>query len=365
MNKNRNYGLDLLRIMSMIGIIGLHIYNNGGFLNSLDSNSFFYPIALIIFSFFYTSVNIFAMLSGYLYIEKKDIKSKNLFNLIGTVVFFCIMITVVFYGFNLFDIRTLGLKTMISSLCPVLFDRYWYITSYCLLFILIPFINHFLHSLSKKRFQLLLFILFILLSVIPSVTLKVDFFKLNFGYSPFWLMYCYMIGSYLKMYSTLNNKKKIILSLIISIIASSFINYLIRMSTLYFFGKMMFTDSFINYISPFNICSAVCLILIFQQIIIKKELFINIVKYFSATSFSVYIIHCHILIFDFIIKDSFKYIYEMNPVFNLILIFLSIFCIYIICSFLDTLKNMIFKILKINSIFEYLGIKIDKLLKEE
>lgn len=365
MNKNRNYGLDLLRIMSMIGIIGLHIYNNGGFLNSLDPTSVFYPIALIIFSFFYTSVNVFAMLSGYLYIEKKDISFKNLLNLIVTVVFFCVLITIIFFTFDLFEVRTLGIKLLISSLCPVLFDRYWYITSYCLLFILIPFINFFLHSLIKKRFKQLLILLFVLLSIIPSLSLKVDFFKLNFGYSPFWLMYCYMIGAYLKMYTQLYNKNKIVLLFLVSILLSSSINYFIRLSTLHLFGNMLFTDSFINYISPFNVFSAICLLLIFKELTIKKNIFIRFIKYFSSTSFGVYIIHCHILIFDFIIKDNFKYTYEMNPILNLVLIFTSIIFIYVICSIFDSLKNLIFKIFKINNLIDFFSKKIDDMLKEE
>ena len=39
MEKIRNNGVDLLRILAMCGIIGLHVLNNGSILENLNSNS--------------------------------------------------------------------------------------------------------------------------------------------------------------------------------------------------------------------------------------------------------------------------------------------------------------------------------------
>lgn len=40
MEKIRNNGVDLLRILAMCGIIGLHVLNNGGILENLSNKSF-------------------------------------------------------------------------------------------------------------------------------------------------------------------------------------------------------------------------------------------------------------------------------------------------------------------------------------
>ena len=37
MKKIRNSGVDLLRIFAMCGIIGLHVFNNGGILENLNN----------------------------------------------------------------------------------------------------------------------------------------------------------------------------------------------------------------------------------------------------------------------------------------------------------------------------------------
>ena len=66
----RNNGLSLLRIISMCGIIGLHLINNGGVINNLNLYSFKFFCILIVTTFFYTSVNVFALLTGYLNVNK-------------------------------------------------------------------------------------------------------------------------------------------------------------------------------------------------------------------------------------------------------------------------------------------------------
>lgn len=208
MEKIRNSGVDLLRILAMCGIIGLHVLNNGGVLENLNVGSFKYYIVLLFTCLCYTSVDIFGIITGWLYSERKSIKNSRIIELWSVVLFYCLVIPSIFYIFNLYNIRRLGITEMIKSYFPILDGRYWYIVCYTFLFFIIPYINLFIDSLTKEKFKKFLVIVFILLSILPNICFLVDFFKINNGYSPFWLIYLYMLGAYIKKYVDVKNIKK-------------------------------------------------------------------------------------------------------------------------------------------------------------
>lgn len=140
---NRNYGLDILRIISMMGIVGLHVLGNGGVLANVKINTLNYMVSYFIEILLYASVNVFAMLTGYLCCDRAKIKSKSVIDLIFTTIIYCLIITGIFYAFNLYDIRSSGIKNLIVSLFPPIKGWYWYINSYILVFFMIPYMNKF------------------------------------------------------------------------------------------------------------------------------------------------------------------------------------------------------------------------------
>lgn len=360
MTNERKYGLDILRIFSMFGIIGLHVVNNGGMLRSFEISGINYFIILIFTTIFYTSVNSFAMLSGYLYIEKKQNSVKNLINLLITVAFYCLLITAIFYSFNLFSIRNYGMKQLISSIVPPLVGRYWYITSYIVLFFMIPYINKFINNVSQKELKKLLILLFVLFSIIPSMSFMVDFFSIKNGYSPFWLIYCYMIGAYIKLYPIKKQYSKKSFFFILILIAST-LNYFTKIISNLLLHKTIIDEWFINYISPFIVIASASLIIIFSNLIINNEKLKKYIKLFSLTSFAVYIIHSHILIYDFILKDLF-YLKNHNIFFVVLILFGAIILIYLICSIIDLIRIKLFSLFKFDKIVEKMSKKFDNIL---
>jgi len=183
--KKRIIGIDLLKFVSMLGIIGLHIINKGGVLYFLSPNSYKHYIVLLLLTFLYSSVNIFAIISGYLYVNQKKPKNKNIINLILIMLFYSIGISLVFYLFNFYDVRSQGFRSLIMNTFPFLSGRYWYIISYIFVFFMIPFLNLIISKINKKQFKKILIVLFILLSIIPTLFLNIDLFKTSYSYNPF------------------------------------------------------------------------------------------------------------------------------------------------------------------------------------
>lgn len=365
MNKASNkriIGLDLLRTFSMMGIIGLHVINNGGLINNANIHSFSYYVILALLVLCFTSVNVFGILSGYLSINKQKNKNKRIVELILILLFYCLVIPSIFYGFNLFDVRnTSSIKEIIYDYFPILAGNYWYITCYVFLFFMIPYINKFCNMLDQKTYKKLLTILFILLIILPNVLL-VDLFRIQGGYSPFWLIYCYMIGGYLRIYNVNMPNDKIIKSFVLTYCISFLLNCLIRNLGYIFLGRVVRANLLINYISPFTLILSVLIFLYFKNINVNKKVFEKVFVYLSEMSFSVYIIHGQRMIFYKILKNLFTPLLNHNSIVIFVGIVLSIVIIYIVCCIIDEVRKLLFKVFRINDFIVFVGSKMDKLL---
>ena len=248
--KKRIVGLDILRFLSMFGIIGLHVINQGGLINNANVYSIKYYVILVLLVIFYTSVNLFGMLSGYLNIFKEKNKNSRIIELIVITIFYCIIITSIFYCINYKGVQSNGTKEFIYNLIPILDGRYWYLSSYIFLFFLIPYINTFCKSLNKKQFYKLLIILFILLTIIPNI-LETDVFKIYNGYSPFWLLYCYLVGAYIRLYNIKINFPQLIKTLTLVFIVTFLLNAISRYYIYYTLNRVVLITLFMSYVSPF------------------------------------------------------------------------------------------------------------------
>ena len=354
-------GLDILRFLGMFGIIGLHIINQGGVLQSVNTGNYRFYLVLVLVTFFYTSVNVFGLLSGYLNINKEKNKNFRIVELVCITFFYCALITSIFYIFNICDVRTYGIKVLIHSLFPPLVGRYWYITCYILLFFLIPYLNLFVKNISQSNYKKLLILLFVFFSIIPNVFLKTDFFKISDGYSPFWLMYCYLIGGYVRLYNPVINHK--LRKFFISLFFAFILNLCVRFAFNTLFDNPNKLDWFISYTSPFILCSSFLLLLIFIDINLENKVISRIFSMLSQNSFGVYIIHCHLLIFDYLYLNNFTFVNNHNGMITLLLILLIISAIYIVCTALECLRVIIFRMSRFNLFINFLGEKIDKALK--
>ncbi len=146
---SRNYGIDLLRIVSMVGVVFLHVLGHGGLLNSFQS-----PARFSLIWFFeilaFPAVNCFVLVSGYVGYKGSDIfpKIKNLFSLLFTVIFYSV---VIFFIFKFFGPEPIGTDQLIKSIFPTIMGRYWFFTAYFALFLLSPILNLFVHKSNLKQ----------------------------------------------------------------------------------------------------------------------------------------------------------------------------------------------------------------------
>lgn len=152
---NRNWGIDLLRIVSMIYIVLLHSLGQGGLLTGTIVNSIQYKFVWLLEICAYGAVNIFAIISGYVgYSDKeKPVKISNYLNLWVQVVFYGFLIGIIF---KLVSPELISGEDFIRTAFPVTNKLYWYFTAYTGLFMIMPILNNGIratnNNLLKKMF---------------------------------------------------------------------------------------------------------------------------------------------------------------------------------------------------------------------
>ncbi|MDE7304066.1 MAG: acyltransferase family protein [Oscillospiraceae bacterium] len=353
--KKRLLWIDMLKITSMLMILILHIFLNGGILYRLEIGSAEYAAGWFIESVCYCAVNCYAIITGYLMYrpEKEKFNYSRIIPLWLQVFFYSAAITVVFL---LTDPECFAESdySAASGFMPVLSNTYWYFTSYFGMFFFIPFMNVMIRNIDKKEFTVLVGTAFAVLSFIPfTFTYRKDPFGTQFGYSTVWLAVLYLAGAYIKRFGDDFTLKKrtwaavLVFSSLIPCVSSLALDYTSAKD----FENVYSTDLgglTYNYTSPFTVISAVSLFMLFKDAEIRSRLAEKLINFFAPASFSVYLIHTHPLVFEFIFKDKFVFLAGYNAA---VMLLGGIFCavfLYAVLSAADHIRMALFKALKVS-----------------
>lgn len=319
----KNIGIELLRIICMFMILGLHFNMHGNVLSQLNKltnfNSFF---ILMLECIFIVAVNVFVLISGYNMHSKKFKKERIIKLLIKVWVINLIMCLIMYFTGNI----SLNIKNLLYFILPFTLQEYWFVNAYIYLIILVPFINALIKNIDKKKFNYLLLILLVfnsILSCMPNVTVI-----LTSGYSVIWFINVYLIGAYISKYSLKIQKAYnfILYIFFIIILLSIYI-------TLYTLKNLNFAMKLLNYN---NILVLIPSILLFNLVLNLKisDNKYKFIAFISKSCFSVYLITENIFVRDVLwtkLVNTFKYcdtnIYPIYYLGILIIIFIS--CIII------------------------------------
>ena len=184
----RNSSIELLRILCIIGIVLMHIL--GYYWNTTDS--VMRANILAVNSIANCGVTIFVLISGFYGIR---FSVKKLFGLTNVVWFYTWTALLVMF---ICEALTMKYSVLIAFIFPILCGKYWFITAYCLIFCLAPYLNKIKELLTKKQFQILLGILTLFFYLAPTVT-KTEILH-DGGKGVVNLTTVYLIGQYFSKY---------------------------------------------------------------------------------------------------------------------------------------------------------------------
>ena len=143
----RNVSLDLLRVLCMFLIVLGHALFHGKVLDALPANSANYFIISILRTVLSVHVNCFVLISGY-FLCMREFQLKRAILIWGQAFFWSIGLYIVLYFCGAVD---LDLKSLIKACFPITQQRYWFITTYVLMYSLVPLLNAAIRAMSPAR----------------------------------------------------------------------------------------------------------------------------------------------------------------------------------------------------------------------
>ena len=329
--KTRNSNIELLRIIAMVMILGLHVNFlaiGGPSTQDITSSPFQSFIRLFAEYICIVGVNIFVLISGWFGINYKP---KGIVQFLFQSMFFSLIIFISFAIAG--DIKINRLNIMSSFLLYK--NAYWFVWAYLVLYIMAPMLNAFIEKNDRQTLKKFL-LLFFVIQTIASIFTSVGFYKA--GYDPLSFIGLYLLARYFRLYK--ENTGKYIYLFIFTICV--LLNTLVCLMPP-FFGKsngLMVSITWM-YTNPLNIIGALTLLLFFTKLNFKSKA----VNYVATSCFAVYLLHMHFCISDYYLNTA-KELYErfsgITYFATIIVLFVAVFIASII---LDRIRIVCFNYL--------------------
>ncbi len=340
----RNYGIDLLRMLAMFMVIILHLFFQGGVIVSYGAKTASFEAAWFLEIAALCAVNCYALISGYVGLYSKY-RYTNMLTLWFRVIYYTLAITAIF---ALYFPETVGITEWRNALFPVTTKQYWYLTAYFCLFLFIPLLNRAVLTLNQKQLRAILFGLLFAFTVLPTIYMQ-DVFWTSKGYSALWLIILYFLGAYIRKYNSLQNITipKALLGYLGMIVLTWGTRLVIEFSTIHFLGEQKWENILVEYTSPTILAAAIFLFALFEKIH-PGHFFQKLIAFFSPSAFSVYLIHTQPLIWTYILSGRFSNYAKLSLIGMIAAVLGTAFAIYVVCSLIDLLQRLLFHILKID-----------------
>lgn len=353
-NTNRNYGLDALRIISMLMVVALHVLGKGGF---VDSNEVSVSvISFVIKDFSVVAVNCYILISGYFLSQKSFKLSRVTSTYVQTWFYsvFTFLFLVLIHGV------AFSKGMLIKSLFPFIFQNYWFVLYYLLLLFIAPLLNSAFSNMSKSKYRLVLLVLIgffivwnnVIAPIAPITDLD------GFSLSLFLILYC--VAGYIRKYYTPNGKwYRYLLGYLVLTVVSIVLHYILLP-----FGELYSETFLLGYKSVFCFAASICFFLIFLNLNIKNNVIRKIILLVAPLTFAVYLIHeslgFKVYLWEIINPNT---IIVTGPLFAVVAI-LIILAIFIVCALIEYLRQLVFRVLRVDYFVKFVSDKVEIIIRK-
>ncbi len=337
MSSKRNYGIDLLRLISMFFVVMLHLLGHGGVLKNASGTQYVPSWLLEVIA--YCAVNCYAIISGYVCYREEETEYHY-----GNYLSFWIPVFVYSFGITLgmyiFFPNKVSIDMLIQSALPVSSAEYWYVNAYTGLFFVIPWINKLIRKITNQELNQLVLMLFVVFSLYSTFSsTRSDVFKLMGGYSFVWLSIMYIFGAWIKK-NKINEKKSTFWWLSLTVIC-------ILITWLYKISDFKNNSMFVSYVSFTIVIIAVSLVVIFSRLKLNSAS-VFVIRIFSPAAFGVYLIHHQSLVFKHFIVGAFSWIASSKAWLLPLNVLACVSVIFIVCIVIELVRQAVFKLLKLD-----------------
>lgn len=354
---HRNYGIDLLRIVCMLYVVIVHCLGYGGGASSVTNSTFGSAYLQLLSTLSFCAVNIFGIISGYVGYREQE-RSPNYAGFILLwlqVLFYNVGITLVF---DLIDSDYVYLRYILSCFTPIAGTFYWYITAYSGVYLLMPLLNAAVRNTSEQSLKKILLLFFLVFSVYAVWN---DFYDMQDGFSMSWLMLMYIVGASLKKCKPAKTIPAPVL--LVGILICTVVTAVLRTCSfsVQIFALEISINAFYSYMFPTHLINAVCHVLLFEKISVSPRMY-KWLHFATPGALAIYMLNTHELIWQHVVKDSFRYLADASLVHILLDVPIFACCFSIVALFIDWLRRKLFELLHIPQLANRLAASLNKLL---
>jgi len=351
MGSNRITSIEALRVIAMFMIVVMHYVFYGLKMNPIheyyDMSSFRGCLDYLTMEALYilsgTAVNCYVMITGYFLIDKLTYRWGGVIKTWFLALFYSVVFLIIAFLLK-FDVEV---SDIIQAMLPVHQSAYWFVTSYIGLLLFAPILSRAAASFSKRSYQIVLVVLFI-------VTFQFLYGKIYGGFkSIIFFGFLFLIAGYIRLHGIprwIYNHKYLCFVLIwlmmlffstgINLIRGGRGNFQLISSS--YDGPLLFLSLiiFIIFISPNKECRAL-------------EWLSKLAPY----TFGVYLVHTNKFVNDWIwgfIPLSFNYPIILHCL-------LSCTILFVVCVLIDYMRDKIFKVLRIDYLLKNISARIPQL----
>lgn len=324
---NRNFGIELFRIVCMLLIIAFHMSDHG--VISINSNM---PITgnwlTLAFARLGGAIGncAFVIIGGYL-LCTKEFDSRRIIKLWLQTFFYSVVCGLIAFKMGIIDI---SIKKIVMMLLPITYNEYWFISSYLILILLVPFLNPLLHNMSRNKHIGFIGIGVFIFSIIPTITR--DFWMDTYNHI-FLFIFLYALGAYIKIYAIQSHPKYLLYGLLLMILQTGLIWCIAYINQS--FGKNIDLFTLVWPTQKFpGLLIALCFFLGFKDLQLSYG---KVITFFSSSVFSVYLLHIGRLqkwIFLDLLDDSYVYTQWYFPLWLLAIVLL----VFVTCVLIDKVR---------------------------
>lgn len=331
-SQRRECGLDIARLASMFMVVLLHNLGRGGVLDwSLATRGEL--IYVYLNNAASVAVNVFAIISGYLAVGRKT-KWRKVLGLWGTAVFWSASTALV----GLAGGAEPG-PWFYRAFFPVLTSRYWYLSSYLVMQLLLPFVCEGIERLEPRRIGRLSVLLVLACSVLGSIRYENRAgIGINNGYSAMWLIALWILGAAIKL-----NSDKVGAAVRSPVLVGVVLAIPGALTFLEVRGLAVGIEPhrWIAYVSPLLVVDSVCVFLLCQRISGLPKLVERTLAVLSGSAFGVYLIDTSSWVYDVWLPGRFGWIGGLTTLRGLPVLLGVSLLMYLAFLLLETMRRRI------------------------
>lgn len=351
----RSANFELLRILCMAMIVVQHCFGHGGADTSSTAFSFNWFVCQFLPSFCHVGVNCYLLISGYFLCES-NFKAKRLLSLWATTLFWSVGLHIFSVAFSYTDF---SLSALAKSAFPITQRGYWFVTSYLLMYLFVPFLNHAIKHMTKKQHGGFLLMYFSVFIVLQNFTFWSEFTQSN-AHSPLYFIFLYMTAAYIRKYPPAEKRHWGLFYLLISLLIFAW-KAGVSIITITLLGQAFGETAFSSFNSVTVYLASVFLFLAFKELSIKGIRLSGLIVFLSSLTFGVYLIHDHNDIRSLLWEKIFPSSEWVSSPLMILWIIAASAIVFVACLLLEYLRKLVWKLFRIDRLLDRLGNKLTAL----